>query len=93
MTVTLKDKTPLVVPPAVRRQAGFKHGDKIEFKVSRRRVTLISRTPDTDDVLTPDEAAIVKKAEREIRQGKYVTLAQLRHEMDRPRSRRSRKTA
>jgi hypothetical protein len=35
----------------------------------------------------------VKKAEREMRQGKFVTLAQLRHELDRPHPRRSRKTA
>jgi hypothetical protein len=31
MTVIVKDKTPLVVPPAVRRQAGLKSGQEIEF--------------------------------------------------------------
>lgn len=51
------------------------------------------RVVDPNDVLTPEESALVKKAERDIRQGKYVTLAQLRHDLDRPRSRRSRKTA
>ena len=34
MTVTVKNKTPLVVPPSVRRQAGLKSGQEIEFKVS-----------------------------------------------------------
>jgi hypothetical protein len=33
MTVTVKNKTPLVVPPSARRQAGLKSGQKIEFKV------------------------------------------------------------
>jgi hypothetical protein len=35
----------------------------------------------------------VKKAEREMREGKFVSLAQLRHDLDRPHSRRRRKTA
>jgi hypothetical protein len=35
----------------------------------------------------------VKKAEREMREGKFVTVAQLRHDLDRPHSRRRRKTA
>jgi hypothetical protein len=51
------------------------------------------RTVDPDDVLTAAESALVKKAEREMRQGKFVTLDQLRHDLDRSRSRRSRKTA
>jgi bifunctional DNA-binding transcriptional regulator/antitoxin component of YhaV-PrlF toxin-antitoxin module len=32
MTVTLKDKTPLTVPDKVRRRAGFKPGDQVEFR-------------------------------------------------------------
>jgi len=38
--------------------------------------------PDPDDVLTPEENALVKKAEREMRQGKFVTFAQLRHDLE-----------
>jgi bifunctional DNA-binding transcriptional regulator/antitoxin component of YhaV-PrlF toxin-antitoxin module len=34
MTVTVKSKTPLVVPPSVRRRAGLKSGQEIECKVS-----------------------------------------------------------
>jgi hypothetical protein len=41
-----------------------------------------------DDMLTTEESALVKKAEGEMRQGKFVTLAQLRHDLDRPRRRR-----
>jgi hypothetical protein len=35
----------------------------------------------------------VKKAERQMREGKFVTLAQLRHDLGRPHSRRRSKTA
>ena len=48
---------------------------------------------DLDDILTAEESALVKKAEHEMRQGKYVTLDQLRHVLDRPRSPGRRKTA
>jgi hypothetical protein len=41
-----------------------------------------------DDILTPEESALVTKAEREMREGKLVTLAQLRRDLDRPRPRR-----
>ena len=34
MTVTVKNKTGLVVPPKVRHTAGLKPGDRLGFKVS-----------------------------------------------------------
>jgi len=40
MTVTVKNKTPLVVPDQIRRRAGFKSGDELEFKVSAGGVTI-----------------------------------------------------
>jgi hypothetical protein len=48
---------------------------------------------DPDDVLASREAALLKEAEREMKQGKFVTLAQLRHDLARKGPRRSRKTA
>jgi hypothetical protein len=51
------------------------------------------RLVDPDDILTPEESALVKKAEREVRQGKFVALAELRNDLDRSHSRRRRKTA
>jgi hypothetical protein len=61
------------------------HEDSVVIKPKRR--------VDPDDVLTPEEGALLKKAEREMKQGKYVTLAQLHHDLARKGSRRSRKTA
>jgi hypothetical protein len=41
------------------------------------------RSVDPDDVLSAEESALVKKAEREMRQGKYVTLDQLSRDLAR----------
>jgi AbrB family looped-hinge helix DNA binding protein len=59
MTVTLKSKTEITVPKSVRRKAGFKPGDQVEFKVSDKTITIVPK-------LTPDEI----QDEREIRDPK-----------------------
>ena len=59
MTVTVKNKTPLVVPPSVRRQAGLKSGQKIEFKVSGGVITICPKLPTVDDEYTPEQRRIV----------------------------------
>jgi bifunctional DNA-binding transcriptional regulator/antitoxin component of YhaV-PrlF toxin-antitoxin module len=73
MTVTLKNKTPLVVPDRVRREAGFKIGDRVEFKVSHGAVTILPKptvTQELDDTLTPAEAKIVRRGEGQLKRGK-----------------------
>jgi bifunctional DNA-binding transcriptional regulator/antitoxin component of YhaV-PrlF toxin-antitoxin module len=59
MTVTVKSKTPLVVPPAVRRQAGLKSGQEIEFKVSGGVISIRPKLPNADDEYTPAQRRIV----------------------------------
>ena len=59
MTVTVKNKTPLVVPPSVRRQAGLKSGQKIEFKVSRGVISIHPKTEAADDEYTPAQRGII----------------------------------
>ena len=59
MTVTVKDGTPLVVPTAARRKAGFKSGQELEVKASGGVITIIPKP-------SPDEA----QDEREIRDPK-----------------------
>jgi bifunctional DNA-binding transcriptional regulator/antitoxin component of YhaV-PrlF toxin-antitoxin module len=47
MTVTLKNRRPLVVPDSVRRKAGLRSGDLIEFQVSGRVISIIpKRSPE-----------------------------------------------
>jgi hypothetical protein len=47
---------------------------------------------DPDDILTRKDA-LVSKARREMREGKYVTLAKLEHDLAHKRPQRRRKTA
>jgi bifunctional DNA-binding transcriptional regulator/antitoxin component of YhaV-PrlF toxin-antitoxin module len=59
MTVTVKSKTPLVVPPAVRRQAGLKSGQEIVFEVSGGVISIRPKLPAADDEYTPEQRRIV----------------------------------
>jgi AbrB family looped-hinge helix DNA binding protein len=74
MTVTVKNKTPLVVPPAVRRLAGLKSGDKLEFRVSAGMITILPKRPAADDDYTPAQRRVidrgVAKGLEDIRKGR-----------------------
>ncbi len=86
MIVTLKNKTPLVVPNRVRREAGFKNGDQVEFKVSRGAVTILPKSPvakDSDDTLTRDEAKIVRRGEAQLKRGKSKPWRVVKHALGR----------
>jgi AbrB family looped-hinge helix DNA binding protein len=61
MTVTVKNKAPLVVPFAVRRRAGLKSGDKLEFKVSGGVITILPKPPTPDDEYTPAQRRIIDR--------------------------------
>jgi bifunctional DNA-binding transcriptional regulator/antitoxin component of YhaV-PrlF toxin-antitoxin module len=78
MTVTVKNKTPLVVPPAVRRRAGFKSGDKLEFKGAGGVVTILPK-PDSDDTLTAGEERIVRRGEAQLKRGESKPWRAVKH--------------
>jgi bifunctional DNA-binding transcriptional regulator/antitoxin component of YhaV-PrlF toxin-antitoxin module len=59
MTVTVKNKTPLVVPLSVRRQAGLKSGQQIEFKVSGGVISIHPKPLEADGEYTPEQRRIV----------------------------------
>jgi antitoxin component of MazEF toxin-antitoxin module len=59
MTVTVKNKTPLVLPPAVCRQAGLKSGQEIEFNVSGGVISIRPKFPTADAEYTPEQRRIV----------------------------------
>ena len=64
MTITLKKKAPLVVPPSVQRKARLKAGDQVEFKATPGRITIVSKPqaapPATDDEYTPEQRRIIE---------------------------------
>ena len=59
MTVILKNKTPLVVPPAIRREAGFKSGQEIEFRASGGVITIAPKLPSANDEYTAEQRRIL----------------------------------
>jgi bifunctional DNA-binding transcriptional regulator/antitoxin component of YhaV-PrlF toxin-antitoxin module len=58
-TATVKNKTPLTVPDKVRRQAGFKHGDEVEFRVSGGIINIVPKLPSADDEYTPEQRRVI----------------------------------
>jgi|SRR5207248_1165256 len=71
MTVTGKSKTNLVVPPSVRRQAGIKTGDRVEFKVSGGIINIIPKLPSADDEYTPEQRRVINARLNEAQKGPY----------------------
>jgi bifunctional DNA-binding transcriptional regulator/antitoxin component of YhaV-PrlF toxin-antitoxin module len=67
MIVTVKNKTPLVVPTAARRKAGFKSGQELEVKASGGVITIIPKP-------SPDEA----QDEREVRDPRIQAAIRVR---------------
>ena len=83
MTTIVRNKTEGVVPRSIRRQAGIKAGDQLEFRASSRTITITALEP----VYRPTkaEAAAIRKGEAEIARGDVVTLNDLLNDLDRRR--------
>lgn len=72
MTVIVKnDTTGLVVPLSVRRRAGIKAGDKLEFKVSGGIINIIPKLPSADDEYTPEQRRVIDAQLDEAAKGPY----------------------
>jgi len=78
MTITLKAKAPLVVPPSVQRKARLKAGDQVEFRATPGKITIVSKppaaAPTADDEYTPEQRRIIEaqlaEGLEDIRQGR-----------------------
>ena len=66
VTVTVRRKAGLVVPLSVRRQAGIKAGDRLEFKASRGVITILTKSNNVEDEYTSDQRRMI---DREIARG------------------------
>jgi hypothetical protein len=91
MQITVKEKSGLFVPPSVQRQAGIRHGDRLEFKVSPRTITITTVEPPTYKP-TKAELAAIRKGEAEIARGECVAATELLHDLDRHRGKSGAKT-
>lgn len=106
MTVAIKNnnKTPLVVPPVVRRKAGFKSGAEIEFRAVGGVITILPKLPADDEEYTPAERRAIDRgiaqSEKEYQQGKNAGpfdtaeafLADLHRESDKLDARKRNRT-
>ena len=91
MTTVVKPRTELIVPPSLRRQAGIKTGDRLEFKVSPRTITITATSPKTYKP-SKAELAAIRKGEAAIARGDTMSLDEFLH-VDRPRRKTGAKTA
>src|SRR5437868_1299449 len=71
MTTVVKKKTPIVVPESLRRRAGIKVGDRLEFKVSGGIINIIPQLATADDEYTPAQRRAIDAELREARKGPY----------------------
>jgi len=65
MTVTLKNKMPIVVPDAVRRKAGLRSGDQIEFEVSGRVIKIVPKVSSGEEYTPEAVAEIIEDAKND----------------------------
>jgi bifunctional DNA-binding transcriptional regulator/antitoxin component of YhaV-PrlF toxin-antitoxin module len=81
MTVTVKNKTGLMVPPSVQRRAGIKSGDRLEFKVAGGVITIVPKLPTADDEYTPAQRRVIDaqldEAEKGPFHGPFNTAAEM----------------
>ncbi len=82
----------VVIPQEMLKSLHLREGDLVAIQKQANGV-LIKPQPvaDADDILSPEESSRIAKARREMRVGKYVTLAQLEYDFAhkrRPRRRR-----
>ncbi|MBI3679884.1 MAG: hypothetical protein HY235_05750 [Acidobacteria bacterium] len=72
MTITVTNEIQRMLPPRVRRTAGFKSGDQLEVKAIRGIVTLINKPPAVpDDEYTPEQRRAIMAEIEEARKGPY----------------------
>jgi bifunctional DNA-binding transcriptional regulator/antitoxin component of YhaV-PrlF toxin-antitoxin module len=80
MTVTVKKKTPLIVPQAIQRLAGIKAGDRLEVKASARAITITA----VGQTYKPTKAewAAIRRGEAALARGDSVSLSEFANDLD-----------
>jgi len=71
MATTARKASPLVVPSAVRRKAGFKGGDELEFKAAGGVITISRKLHVAGDEYSPAQRRIIDARLTEARKGPY----------------------
>lgn len=80
----LGQRRQVVIPKNICDALGLEIGDYLE--VTRMKGTVVitpKKLVDADDVLTSTEEKIVRKGERQLREGKSTPWSQIKHELGR----------
>lgn len=56
--------TPIVIPEAVRRKAGLRRGEKVEFRVSGRAITIVPEESSREEYPMETIMRIIREAKR-----------------------------
>lgn len=78
----LGQRRQVVIPKEICEELGLEEGDFVE--VTSRQGTVVikpKKLVDAHDVLSPDEAAFVRKGEAQLRKGEYVAWQDLRKQL------------
>ena len=71
MTVTVRNKRPLVVPLAIQRRAGLTVGESVEFRAGGGVITITAKPPVADDEYTPEQRRIIDAQLDEAEKGPF----------------------
>jgi bifunctional DNA-binding transcriptional regulator/antitoxin component of YhaV-PrlF toxin-antitoxin module len=71
MTTVVKSKTPIIVPERLRRRAGIKVGDRLEFKLSGGIIRIVPELPSADAEYTPAQRQKIDAQLSEATKGPY----------------------
>jgi bifunctional DNA-binding transcriptional regulator/antitoxin component of YhaV-PrlF toxin-antitoxin module len=71
MTTVVKKRTPIVIPEPLRRQAGIRVGDRLEFKVSGGIINIIPALPTAEDEYTPAQRRAIDAQLKKAAKGPY----------------------
>ena len=94
MSITTNRRASLTVPDKVRRRAGLKRGQKVEYRVSGGVISIVPKLPPADEEYTPAQRRAIDARLAAARKGPYYgpfgSLDEMLASMKRKRSRASR---
>ncbi|OOP55451.1 MAG: hypothetical protein AYP45_14755 [Candidatus Brocadia carolinensis] len=72
----------VVIPKEICEDLGLKEGDFVEVKESKGAVLIRpKRLVDSDDILTPEAEALIRKGEAQLKKGEYVSWDDLKRKI------------
>ena len=87
MSVTLKPKNEITIPKSIRRKAGIKHGDRFDFRVSGRVISIVPKLSpdelqDESEIRDPKIRAIIRGGFQEFLEGRARPAEMLQKELE-----------